>query len=93
VLLLDCTISKGLIGVLVGVLMASVSLVATNTSSDTLHYVSVGIYIASIFFVHLPASIISRARCSVRQGITFYLSVTFISWVAIFNLIYVLLKQ
>jgi hypothetical protein len=90
---LDCTVSKGLIGFLVGVLMASVSLVATITSSDVLHYISVGIYVASVFVAHLPASAISKVRCSMRQGIAFYLSVVFISWVAVFNLLYVLLKH
>lgn len=90
---MDCTVSKGLVGILVGAFMALVSLVAINTSSDILHYVSVGIYVASVFLAHIPASVISRVRCSVRQGVTFYLSITFISWIAFFNLIYILFKR
>lgn len=85
---MDCTESKALIGALVGGLLAIVSLVAIHRASDVLHYLTAAVYLASPLLVLPAASWISRTRCSIRDGVFLYLSVTFISWVAVFNLVY-----
>ncbi|MEM1623057.1 MAG: hypothetical protein QW543_02830 [Sulfolobales archaeon] len=80
--------SKAIVGAIIGILLASFSLIATYWSSDVAHYATVVLYLTSPLFAHLPASWVSRSKCSVREGIFFYLSITFISWVVFFNLIY-----
>ncbi|MCX8208917.1 MAG: hypothetical protein N3G79_04675 [Sulfolobales archaeon] len=90
--ILDCALSKALIGVLVGAALSALSIVAIHYSSDILQYVTIGIYVTSSLSVHLPASRISRSRCSIRSGLFLYLSVTFISWIAVFNIVYAVVK-
>lgn len=89
---MDCVTSKAVVGVFVGAVLALVSLVAVYGSSDLLHYLTAVTYLVSLFFAHYPASKISKSRCSIKHGIFFYLSITFISWVAIFNLVYAVTK-
>ncbi|MEM0351979.1 MAG: hypothetical protein QXT76_03230 [Sulfolobales archaeon] len=89
---MDCASSKAIVGAATGVLLASLSLLAIYWSSDVVHYATVALYLTSPFFAHLPASWISRSKCSIREGIFFYLSITFISWIAVFNLVYVAFK-
>ncbi|MEM2207582.1 MAG: hypothetical protein QXG17_02705 [Sulfolobales archaeon] len=89
---MDCASSKALVGAITGVLLAIFSLLATYWSSDLFHYVTVALYLTSPFFAHIPASRVSRSRCSIREGIFFYLSITFISWVAVFNFVYAALR-
>lgn len=85
---MDCALSKALIGAFVGGLLALISLVAIHQTSDALHYLTAALYLASPFSVHLLASRISGSRCSIKEGIFLYLSITFISWIVVFNLVY-----
>ncbi|MCX8184232.1 MAG: hypothetical protein RMI56_05060 [Sulfolobales archaeon] len=90
---MDCVLSKALIGALVGATLSVLSIVAIYRSSDVLHYVTIGVYIASSMLVHIIASKISRTKCSVRDGLFLYLSITFISWIVFFNLVYAVIKS
>lgn len=92
VLGVDCSTSKALVGAAVGCLLAVLSLVAVQTSSDILHYATVTLYLSSALLAHLPASAIARAQCSIRRGVVLYLSTTLVTWVAVFNVVYVLVS-
>ena len=89
---MDCSTSKALVGVAIGCLLAVMSLVAVRTSSDLLHYATAALYLASALLAHLPASAIARARCFARRGVVLYLSTALVTWVAVFNIAYVLVS-